>query len=142
MPSAAKNSGQASTWPASSTAQYSALKSSISWRSAVARAGSMRRSRKRDRVIAFMASEPHHFAVVAIHGADRGFRDQRGGAADIAGIELEHVGLGARAAHALLHELHRLVVLPAEKAGRAHQVALAQPVLRHFIGGVLGAQQG
>ena len=46
------------------------------------------------------------------------------------------------AAHAFLHELHRLVVLQAEEAGGAHQVALAQAVARHFRVVALVAEHG
>ena len=49
------------------------------------------------------------------------------------GIELDQMVLVGHAAHAVLHEFHRLVVLQSEEAGRSHQVALPQAMPGHFL---------
>src|SRR5208282_566555 len=88
-------------------------------------------------------SEAHHVAPIPVHRADRGLGDERLGAAFLAAAELEEARLLlGRLADAVLHELHRLVVLEPEEAGRTHEIALAQAVARHGLVVALVAEHG
>src|SRR5262249_33872044 len=74
-----------------------------------------------------MILEPHLRAPVLIHGPDRCFGDQTvGSAGRNRGIELHQMLAARNVLHSVLHELDRLVVLEAEEARRAHEIALAQ----------------
>src|SRR5262245_20153585 len=81
-----------------------------------------------------MVLEPHLRAPVLIHGPDRCFRDQTvGSAGRNRGIELHQMLAARNMLHPVLHELDRLVVLQAEEAGWAHEIALAQTMASHLV---------
>src|SRR5262249_56441925 len=58
------------------------------------------------------------------------------------GIELHQMLPARNALHPVLDELDRLVVLEAEEAGRAHEIALAQTMAGHFLVVAFEAEHG
>src|SRR5262245_46200032 len=88
--------------------------------------------RSRQRAVSPRISETEAFAVLTVHGPDRGFRNDRVRRALALSAQHHEPASRRGVPQTVLHHLERLVVFEPEKAGRPHQISLPQAMPTHL----------